>query len=221
MSLMLSAISSSMQRSILLGIALFVSFARKIAANNFRVDSPSSMPEATFPEVFPVMLNAANPNENSNSALCFNPVRGQCSFYEDCLETRYQCGADGYPSAYGEKYCSKFKTAGDKFSQKGQIWMLDTMECLQRVLVPEATGPEEMGEQGRSPCDELRKKAVDSHAACYVQNGVCTLGVKDLVQIVKVVHLKTLFGNWEGLKQVWEVAGGCLKLYAFLLRGLA
>jgi hypothetical protein len=207
-----------LSESILLGLALLVSFARVAAADNFKRDSLTSMAEADFPNVFPVVN--ASPSENSNSTLCSNPVRGQCSFYEDCLETRYHCGPDGYPLGYGKKFCNKFNAARDKFSQKGQIWMLDTMECLQRVLVPEATGPKEMGGQGGSPCDELRKKAFDSHAECYVQNGVCTLSVKDWVEIVEVVDLKTLFGSWEALNEALQAATGCLELYAFLLRSL-
>ena len=193
-------------------MAFLVTFARAAAANDFNLDSLSSMVEADFWQVVPV--TNANLNENSNSTLCSNPVRGQCSFYEDCLETRYHCGADGYPLGYGKKYCNKFNAASDQFSQKGQIWMLDTMECLQRLLVPEATGPEEMGKQGTSPCDELRKKAFESHAECYVQNGVCTLSVKDWIEIVEVVGLKTLFGNWEALKEVLKTVAGCLELYA-------
>jgi len=208
-----------MHSFIRLGIAFLSLSARAATANDFELDSLPSIAEANFQKVVPVVND--NPSENSNSTLCLNPVRGQCSFYEDCLETRYHCGADGYPLGYGKKYCNKFNAARDKFSQKGQVWMLDTMECLQRFLVPEATGPEEMGEEGGSPCDALRKTAFDSHAECYVQNGLCTLSVRDWMEIVEVVDLKTLFGSWEALKEVLEAAAGCLELYAFLLRSLA
>lgn len=200
---------------ILLGMAFLASSARA-ATNNFKLDS---LAEANFQNFVPV-VNANLKEKSPNSTLCSNPVRGQCSFYEDCLETRYHCGVDGYPLGYGKKYCNKFNAARDKFSQKGQAWMLDTMECLQLVLVPEATRPEEVGTQGRSPCDELRKKAFDSHAECYVQNGLCTLSVKDWTEIVEVVDLKTLFGSWEALKEVLEAAAGCLEFYAFLLLNL-
>jgi hypothetical protein len=201
---------------IILCMAFFASSTRAATnLNNFKLDS---LAEANFQKVVPVVNT--NLQENSNSTLCSNPVRGQCSFYEDCLETHYHCGVDGYPLGYGKKYCNKFNAARDKFSQNGQIWMLDTMECLQRVLVPEATGPEETGKQGRLPCDELRKKAFDSHAECYVENGVCTLSVRDWKEIVEVVDLKTLFGSWEASKEVLEAAAGCLELYAFLLLSL-
>lgn len=205
-----------MHFSILSGMVSLVSFARAVTANDFKLDSLSSLTEADFQKV----ISVVSANENSNSALCSTPVRGQCSFYEDCLETSYQCGVDGYPLGYGKKYCNKFNAAIDKFSQKGQIWMIDTMECLQQALVPEATGPNlnEMGKQGRSSCDELRKKAVHSHSKCYVQNGVCTLSMKDWVEIIKVIDLKTLLVGWD---VVLETAAGCLESYVFLLRNLS
>lgn len=206
-----------MHFSILSGMAFLVLFERAAASNNFKLDSQSSITEADFQQKVIPVVNV-NSNKNSNSALCSNPVRGQCSFYEDCLETRYHCGAEGYPLGYGKKYCNKFNAAKDKFSQKGQVWMIDTMECLQKVLVPEATRPKEMGKQGSSPCDKLREKAIDSHAKCYVQNGVCTLSVKDWLEIVKVIDLKALFEGWD---VVLETATGCLELYGFLLRNFS
>ena len=204
-----------------IGLAILISFARATAANNFKTDSLCSIAEANLFKAFSMVPVNASPNE-SNSTLCSNPVRGQCSFYEDCLETRYHCGPDGYPLGYGEKYCNKFNAAIDKFSPKAQVWMLDTMECLQRALVLETTGPLDLaGANEISPCDDLRRKAFDSHAECYIQNGLCTLGVKDWVEIVEVVDLKTLFGSWEALKEVLEASVGCLELYAFLLPSLA
>ena len=33
---------------------------------------------------------------------------GNCAFYVDCVEARFQCGDNGYPLAYGERYCRHF-----------------------------------------------------------------------------------------------------------------
>ena len=30
---------------------------------------------------------------------------GNCDFYTQCVEPRFQCGTIGYPLAYGDKYC--------------------------------------------------------------------------------------------------------------------
>ena len=32
----------------------------------------------------------------------------ECRWYVNCLEEKYQCGKNGYPLAYGYKYCNKF-----------------------------------------------------------------------------------------------------------------
>jgi len=193
---------------ILLSFACLVSFSRAAA------DDMSPITEADFSAFF---LSQVIPNEYSNLTVCSNPVRGQCSFYEDCLETRYHCGPDDYPLGYGKKYCNKFNAAKGRFSNQGQTWMLDTMECLQLALVPDAVGPQEVEEHGGSPCDVLRRKAFDSHARCYIESGVCALGLEDWMQIVEIVDLKTLFGSWEALKEALEAATGCLKMYVFLL----
>ena len=33
---------------------------------------------------------------------------GNCGFYTQCVEPRFQCGTNGYPLAYGYKYCRHF-----------------------------------------------------------------------------------------------------------------
>ena len=35
-----------------------------------------------------------------------------CDYYEKCLEDVYKCKEDGYPMAYGNKYCNKFLIFG-------------------------------------------------------------------------------------------------------------
>lgn len=202
-----------MLSSILLAFACLVLSSWVAAKEDIETDSMWPITEADPSEFF---LSQVIPNEYSNPTLCSNPVRGQCSFYEDCLETRYHCGPSDYPLGYGKKYCNKFNAAKGRFSNQGQTWMLDTMECLQLALVPEAIGSQEVEEQDGSPCEVLRRKAFDSHARCYVESGVCTLGLKDWTQIVEVVELKTLFGSWEALKEALETATGCLELYTFL-----
>ena len=33
---------------------------------------------------------------------------GNCNFYTQCVEARFQCGTNGYPRAYGDRYCHQF-----------------------------------------------------------------------------------------------------------------
>ena len=33
---------------------------------------------------------------------------GNCSFYTECVEQKFQCETNGYPLAYGDRYCNLF-----------------------------------------------------------------------------------------------------------------
>ena len=33
---------------------------------------------------------------------------GNCDFYTQCAEPKFQCGTNGYPLAYGDRYCRHF-----------------------------------------------------------------------------------------------------------------
>ena len=34
---------------------------------------------------------------------------GNCDFYTQCVEQRFQCGLNGYPLGYGDLYCHRFQ----------------------------------------------------------------------------------------------------------------
>ncbi|TFK37400.1 hypothetical protein BDQ12DRAFT_699122 [Crucibulum laeve] len=148
-----------------------------------------------------------------NAMYCADPPRDQCSFYTDCLEARYHCGSSGYPIGYGLTYCQMFSIERNKLSSRGQEWMLDTMQCLQRALIPEATG----SITAAKSCETLNDKAFASHPACYVNDGVCTLPLTDWIAIVEIVQIPTLFGSWEASLATVETGGGCAEFYAFLI----
>lgn len=173
---------------------------------------------------------------SGGESLCSNPPRGQCGFYRDCLESKFHCGSEGYPLGYGEKYCEKFVAGQDKLSLAGQKWMMDTMQCLQRVLVPDATESDadelelELDSESDSisvheaidngsniepalrnrRCSALKQKAFDSHSECYLSNGLCSLSGRDWVQIVEIIGVKTLFDSWDAIKETIEAAEGCI-----------
>jgi hypothetical protein len=114
---------------------------------------------------------------------------------------------------YGLNYCEKFKLAQWKLSTQGQSWMLDTMKCLQHALIPEGTG----GVGAVETCNELRDKAFDSHARCYLENGLCALPLSDWETIVGIVSLKTMFSSWKAVKETLEAAKECLEFYRFVV----
>lgn len=90
--------------------------------------------------------------------------------------------------------------------------MLNTMHCLQKALVPDATGAED------TTCDALEDKAFATHAGCYVDSGLCTLPPTDWLAVVEIVQLRTLFQNWDAFKATVKAGEGCLKFWAFLVK---
>ena len=44
-----------------------------------------------------------------------------CDFYTQCVEPRFQCGTNGYPLAYGDRYCSKFTNKQSCFTSTVSI----------------------------------------------------------------------------------------------------
>jgi hypothetical protein len=144
-------------------------------------------------------------------AECSNPPMGSCTFYADCLESRYHCGQSGYPIGYGQHYCEAFTSARSKFSMQGQEWLTDTMYCLQAALVPEATGQDE------TTCNALTDKAFGTHATCYVSNGLCSLPASDWGEIVAVVGWTTLLENWDAIQSSLQAVMDCANLGAWIL----
>ena len=41
---------------------------------------------------------------------------GNCTFYTQCVEPRFQCGSSGYPLGYGDRYCRKFEEESSCFT---------------------------------------------------------------------------------------------------------
>ena len=46
---------------------------------------------------------------------------GNCDFYTQCVEPRFQCGTNGYPLAYGDKYCNHFTNKQSCFTSSVSI----------------------------------------------------------------------------------------------------
>lgn len=151
---------------------------------------------------------------SNNNTECSNPRSNDCSFYAQCLQTRYNCSPSDYPLAYGQKYCQKFQTDASLLSTQGQIWMQTVMLCLQRDLVPYALG----GPQAFANCSALSDYAFSTHPKCYVQSGLCTLPVHDWEVIVfQIVGVETLFDSWDAVKATVEAAGGCAEFYLWAI----
>ena len=57
-------------------------------------------------QVFAVVLCLAVTIKAQNCTALANA--GNCSFYTQCVEQKFQCGENRYPLAYGYRYCRKF-----------------------------------------------------------------------------------------------------------------
>lgn len=109
----------------------------------------------------------------ADSSEC-KPDANSCEYYL-CKEINDPCGVKGYWLAYGYKYCRIFLTQTDSFSNTSKIWMYKARYCLQQALQLETKDRE---------CSEDRKVAMDSHVACYIQSGFCSLSLKDRSEII-------------------------------------
>lgn len=160
------------------------------------------------------LTNVSSLTARTSSTLPFVytcPPRGSCSFYEVYLESRYRCGPTDYPLGFGKKYCLAFAANQDKFTPQGREWMLNTMQCLQEALFPEAEGTSDI-----TTCEQLENYAFSTHPKCYIDNGFCTLPPSDWEKVVEIVGFTTMFGSWNAIKTEAETAAGCGSLYLFL-----
>jgi hypothetical protein len=157
-----------------------------------------------------LLAQSADPKFNSE---CLSPARNTCTFYTDCLESLYHCGPDGYPLGYGLHFCQKFSAESPRFSTKGQHWLSNTMLCLQRSLIPEATDP--IATTGVRTCKELKDTAFSKHGGCYVECGLCQLSPLDWWVVVSTVGIRPIL-SFEGLGQAVEAVSLCVGWYSLL-----
>ena len=49
---------------------------------------------------------------------------GNCDFYTQCVEQKFQCGTNGYPLAYGNRYCHSLTNKQSCFTPDVSILLL-------------------------------------------------------------------------------------------------
>lgn len=85
------------------------------------------------------------------------------------------------------------------------------MHCLQLALVSDTI------DEDPTTCSALSTQAFGTHAGCYLDNGLCSLGIHDWEAILEIVQLQTLFMNWDAFKSSVQAAAGCGEYFAFLV----
>jgi hypothetical protein len=143
------------------------------------------------------------------AASCAQPVELNCAFYAGCLERSIPCGNDGYALAFGEKYCTAFRSA--HLSPAGQKWMGGVMHCLQEELVPELPGRFAQSRADAATCKTTFDTAFASHPRCYAaeDNSICFLPVADLFAITHTIGLEEIFTRRTS-SQVLSTAAMCV-----------
>ena len=143
------------------------------------------------------------------AASCAQPVELNCAFYAGCLERSIPCGEGGYALAFGEKYCTAFRSA--HLSAAGQKWMAGVMHCLQEELVPELPGRFAQSRADAATCKTTFDTAFASHPRCYAaeDNSICFLPVADLFAITHTIGLEELFTRRTS-SQVLSTAAMCV-----------
>jgi len=122
---------------------------------------------------------------------------GGCQFYA-CREAEDACGSDGYYLGFGEKYCERFLLiVKPRLSLAGEAFLDRGRDCLMRTI------DAEIGEH--LTCSQVRRQALDSHVACYRDNGFCELPLGDRLRLFLSVDAGDL-----DLKSAFDTQLACL-----------
>jgi len=106
---------------------------------------------------------------------------GGCQFYA-CREATSACGAHGYYLGFAVKYCERFLgTLSPRMSPAGRRFLADARNCLMRY-VDQQVAP-------TATCSDVKRRALDSHVACYHDNGFCALSLSDKLLLYSAVDL--------------------------------
>eukprot|EP01084_Bolivina_argentea_P212163 360699_1 len=165
-------------------------------------------------------LNQTEHPTSSPTMDCAPSMELGCKWYLKCLESKFECGDDGYPSGYGYYFCNRYGNAIDEFSYLGKLWVNQVQICLQNELRPLL---QDKGNPSSQKCDHIKSIAYDSHSKCYLGGNInsnlqrisiCDIIEKDWDVIFQTVYSGVL--NLEGICQMYEIASECANDYISL-----
>jgi hypothetical protein len=85
-----------------------------------------------------------------------------------------------------------------KVSSKGRSWLTKVATCLQKKL-------EDITDE--NSCTAIKKLAIQSHDECYADTNFCSLPIKDIYKILKM--LRPEFGDKRIIKEGLQVLREC------------
>jgi hypothetical protein len=127
------------------------------------------------------------------------PSKRDCNYYLQ-VEKEYKCGAEGYPLKFGNRLCRKYLAAESQMPPAVKTWFPKIRFCLQNYI--------ERQRGSIRDCNDLHRKAIDSHVGCYVATGFCNLGIYDQAEILRVTSTDLL--NPEIVSLSFRVKAACL-----------
>jgi hypothetical protein len=129
---------------------------------------------------------------------------------EDAADHGMGCGSAGYLIGYGARYAERFyRTTRPRMSSRGRRWIDEVLVCLQRDLRDAI--------DETSSCEEIHEVAFDSHPACYVEAGFCTLSLFDLLQVVWTIDLRDWLSQ-DAARQLVHTAAACGDAHLAMVR---
>jgi hypothetical protein len=104
---------------------------------------------------------------------------GKCDYYL-CRESKKACNSQGYFIGFGYQYCSEsIEHLVKKVSPLGQKWLTTTATCLQKKME---------NFSNKLSCQEMKDEAIRSHDECYSEISFCSLKLKDMTYILKMIY---------------------------------
>jgi hypothetical protein len=104
------------------------------------------------------------------------PKNENCAYYA-CEEKHRRCGPDGYPLAFGFRFCRAFLNTEKEYSQEAQAWLRKVRLCLQ-------TSFRHVNSDPQKSCRQIRNDSFHEHIGCYESTGFCNLGIFDRWQVI-------------------------------------
>jgi len=111
----------------------------------------------------------------SQASRCI-PKTENCTFYA-CEEKYRRCGPDGYPLAFGFRFCRVFLNTEKEYSPPAQGWLRKVRLCLMTTF-------RDVNKDPQKSCGRIRSDSFKAHIGCYKSTGFCELDIFDQWQVI-------------------------------------
>lgn len=123
-----------------------------------------------------------------------------CKFYLE-LESQLECQEkSNYLTAYGYKYCERFKTLKESCNNQLKIWVTLTAECLQKSIL--------LKKDFLKPCKVMEGWAYSTHPVCYAKSGFCELDSANRFEVYKTISILDIL-NLGSVAQALQIKSIC------------